>query len=184
MHLPYGFEYFSFINFNFPDYYTEQDLYWKIPKTPFDLATQYVSQNGNDNDAFRYGTRLHVSKLSFLKKLCKKLKLTYNVTVFPGNIDSFDGYTLLIEHFYRIQLLEKFFGDRLYMSGFLDNNIFIDSSFPDTTITVTEHQIGYRLVDELYAIAEFRYNGFFPSNRNIGLGVGLEYNLRFGRDNP
>ena len=70
------------------------------------------------------------------------------------------------------------------MSGFLDNNIFIDSSFPDTTITVTEHQIGYRLVDELYAIAEFRYNGFFPSNRNIGLGVGLEYNLRFGRDNP
>ncbi|NQY79856.1 MAG: hypothetical protein HRT47_06045 [Candidatus Caenarcaniphilales bacterium] len=180
--LPYGFEYFSFINFNFPDYYTEQDLYWKIPKAPLDIATQYVSQSGNENEAFRFGTRLRISETSLLKKLCEKINLIYHVTVFPGNVDNFDGYTLLVEHFYRIQLLEKWLGDRLYLSGFLDNNLFIDSSFSDSSVTVTEHQIGFRLVNQLYAIAEVRYNGFLP-DKNVGLGVGLEYNIEFGKTN-
>lgn len=78
------------------------------------------------------------------------------------------------EHFYIIKVFPKFFKDRVYLSGFVDHNLSYSKLAANHSTAVTEHQIGVRLVDQLYFVTEFRYNGYFPT-RQMGLGIGLEY---------
>ncbi len=63
----------------------------------------------------------------------------------------------------------SFFDGDLTLDGFFDYNFKPGKS-------VTDLQLGYRLVDNLYGVVEARYNGFLPE-RNIGTGIGLEWKL-------
>jgi hypothetical protein len=80
-------------------------------------------------------------------------------------------------------LLPALLDNRVYLGGFIDHNIW--SGAPaggDTNTVVTEHQLGVRLFGRLYAVAEFRRNEFFPTDKN-GVGFGIEYIVPFTRDN-
>jgi len=43
---------------------------------------------------------------------------------------------------------------------------------------VTEHQLGYKIYNNLFIVLEYRVNDFFEKE-NYGLGYGLEYKVRF-----
>jgi hypothetical protein len=76
-----------------------------------------------------------------------------------------------VEHVFR----RFFFDKRMYVGGFADHNLNKDGS----SDWVTETQIGLRLAERFYAVTEFRYNSFLPSGLRSGVGVGLEYLVRF-----
>jgi hypothetical protein len=178
--LSQNFSYFGFANINFHGdgqvlrYYTENNIYYQIPKTPFYLAQQYVSLSGTDNDLLRYGPRIIVSDLKYLKKLFKKINLYYELSAFPLQIDHSDGFDMGFEHFYIVKIFPKFFDDRLYLSGFLDHNLEFGELSKSHSILVSENQLGFRLVNDLFLVSELRYNGYL-SQDELGVGLGLEW---------
>ena len=179
------FSYFSFTNLDLDGdggevyrYYTEQDIYYRIGKTPLYLAQQYVSRSGSDNDLLRYGPRVVISDLAPLRKLFSKYNFYYEISAFPLQIDHSEGFDMGWEHFYVIKILPKFFKDRVYLSGFVDHNLEFGKLAQNHSIAVTENQVGIRIIDDLYLVSELRYNGYLPSEQ-IGLGLGLEYFKKF-----
>ena len=188
--LPGGFEYFSFTNifgpFNSADnfklnrYYTEQNFRFKLYKNiPIALNLQWNSAS-NITDKIRFGPRIRVDELPLINKFFKKLNLIYAIAPFPLQIDHSKGYDAQIEQFYRMQVLPKYFKDRVYISGFADINFLYGSDNPKHhNPSVTETQLGIRLINQVYAVLEYRYNGFLPSKKKNGLGLGLEYQFKF-----
>ncbi len=188
--LPYGLQYFSFTNllgpFNSADsftlnrYYTEQNFRLKLYKNiPLEANIQWNS-GSHLTDKLRFGPRIRVNELPWISKFFKKLNLIYAITPFPLQIDHSKGYDAQIEQFYKMQVLPKYFGDRVYISGFADINFLYGSdNRTHHHPSVTETQLGIRLVKQLYAVIEYRYNGFLPTNKRNGIGLGLEYLLKF-----
>ena len=188
--LPHGFQYYSFTNlfgplnsaddFKLNKYYTEQNFRLRLYKNiPLQLNFQWNS--GSDlRDKMRFGPRILVNELPWIGKFCKKLNLIYAIAPFPLQIDHSKGYDAQLEQFYRIQILPRYLGDRVYISGFADINFLYGSDNPTHHNTsVTETQLGIRLYKQAYAVIEYRYNGFLPSGKRNGLGLGLEYLLKF-----
>jgi len=97
-----------------------------------------------------------------------KIGLAYSVSF---HLLESDGTGIQMVHVYRWNLV----GRRLYVSGFAHQ----DMNYDGQTTWVTEHQIGLRLVDQLHAVAEFRYNDFRPKGLRSGWGLGLQYVIRF-----
>ncbi len=188
--LPHGFQYYSFTNllgpFNSADnfklntYYTEQNFRLRLYKNiPVQLNVQWNSAS-HITDKLRFGPRILVDELPWIGKLCKKLNLIYAIAPFPLQIDHSNGYDAQIEQFYKMKVLPKYFKDRVYISGFADINFLYGSDNPTHHNTsVTETQLGIRLYKQAYAVIEYRYNGFLPSKKRNGLGLGLEYLLNF-----
>lgn len=87
-------------------------------------------------------------------------------------------YMTIIEHAYRINILAGRLNNRVYLAGFADQNFKYLENDKVTFEWVTEHQLGIRLIEELYAVAEYRINTFLPAN-NYGVGYGLEYKIVF-----
>lgn len=181
--LPNRFQYFSLTNYlstdktvDLANFYSEQNLRWQIKKTsPLDLTFQYVMRQGSANDDFRFGVRWRLSDTPKLKGLFKTLNMSYSVNpmVFQFRAKAESKYMTQIEHVYRIKLYK----DIIYLGGFADQN-FVYNNGKVAFKWVTEHQLGTRIVDQLYAVAEFRINDFLESD-NTGLGLGLEYVIRF-----
>ena len=69
--------------------------------------------------------------------------------------------------------------DRLYLSGFIDQSFdeTLPAAMPESPI-VTEIQLGMRMFDQFYAIAEYRKNQRRVGSEN-NLAVGIEYKLRW-----
>ena len=86
-------------------------------------------------------------------------------------------YMTAIEHVYRINVLPKVFKNRVYLGGFADQN-FIYNNNKLSFKWVSEHQLGIRVLDQLYLVLEYRINDFLPTD-NYGLGYGLEYKIKF-----
>ncbi len=189
VNLPFRLQYFSFINlfgnsgradqFSLNKYYTEQNLYFSpYLNLPIDINGQWAFATGF-TDVIRIGPRWRVQDTPHLKKIFKKLNLIYLPAFFPLQYDRSKGYDALIEHFYRVQLFPKLFGDRLYSSGFADHNLLFGSdNKKNHNVFVVETQIGFRLVKRLYIVCEYRYNEFY-SKKKHGLGIGLEYDFKF-----
>jgi len=178
-------EYFSFTNlFNSPDakdnydasnFYTEQNIRWTMVRDiPLQLSLQWSGTSGDSNDVFRLGARILVSKLGPFEKLFEILNGWYTVTFHLVQEDKIDGYNWQIEHVYYIRPIPGDFGQRLYISGFMDHNKYKNAGDK----MVMEHQVGIRLVDKLFMVAEYRKNEFLKSGRE-GLGYGLEYLILF-----
>lgn len=187
--LPGPFSYFSLTNwqgdptgadeaFNYSNYLTEQNLFYKIGASPYDLAVQYLSLTGEDNDLLRFGVQAHVDKLPWLSKILNKINARYTLTYFPWQIDHLDDYAFQLQHVLYINVLPSLFNNRLYIGGFADQNFLIGDLDAHNKL-VMETQLGYRLYKGLYAVSEIRYNGFFPKGDRFGLGLGLEYKLVF-----
>src|SRR5262245_44229029 len=76
--LPYNLSYFSLVNYGssfgtstneeLENFYTEQNIYWKLPgNLPFDLTSQWAIASGAANDRLRFGAGLFISDFIFLE---------------------------------------------------------------------------------------------------------------------
>ncbi|HMQ10168.1 MAG TPA: hypothetical protein PKC21_05990 [Oligoflexia bacterium] len=175
-------KYFSFTNFesqfgidneDIATFYSEQNVYWAMfNNTPLHFVGQWAIAGGSQNDTLRAGAGWNISQTKFLKDFFKTIHLSYTLNWYPLQLDSLPGYRWQIEHYYYWLLFPKQLSKRMYLSGFFDHN-FSDNS----TITVTEHQLGINFYKQLYVVAEYRYNGFLADKN--GLGLGIEFKTSF-----
>ena len=71
-------------------------------------------------------------------------------------------------------VLPDILNDRLYIGGFADHSF----GGPGDPEVVNENQLGVRLYDWWYAVAEYRYNGYRKGDES-SLGLGFEYVIKF-----
>ena len=101
-----------------------------------------------------------------------------NFHLLQMDFDPSPGWGFQMEHVYSINLFPKFLDNRAYLSGYADHALnYGGSSAGNNHVWVTEHQLGYRLINWLYAITELRYNDFL--SKKTGVGFGAEYKIQF-----
>lgn len=160
--------------------YAEHNLRFKVAKnSPLDYTLQYVLRNGEDNDDLKFGLRWRVSNTKGFSSFFKKLNVFYAINPmfiqFRNNTKT--KYATQFEHVYNIKLFSKRLNNRLYLGGFADQII----NYNDENISftwVSEHQLGYRLYKQFFAVLEYRINQFRAQDK-YGLGYGLEYKIKF-----
>ncbi|TVZ28450.1 hypothetical protein JM83_3581 [Gillisia sp. Hel_I_86] len=186
--LPHRLHYFSLTNYtnnqDSPDlegFYAEHNLRWGInKKLPLDLTYQYILRQGEQNDDHRFGLRWRLHNTPYLNELFSKINMTYSVNPMFIQFRSKTEveYMTIIEHAYKIRVFPEQLNNRVYIAGFADQNFTYLNNDKLQFDWVTEHQLGIRLIEELYAVAEYRINTFLPAE-NYGLGYGLEYKIIF-----
>lgn len=157
-------------------FYTEQNLRWKISNDlPFDLNAQFNFRNGADNDRHRIGIRWRVSDTKGLSDFFKSINLSYTLIWHAVQFDHEDPYVWQLEHVFRMTFPS--ISDRLYLSGFADHtfNQDLPDGFPARPV-VGEAQLGYRLVDSLFLVSEYRVNEYRRAEVD-NLAFGVEYKL-------
>lgn len=186
--LPKRFQYFSLTNYqgsnkshDLNSNYAEHNVRWGIgTKLPLDITLQYVLRNGEDNDDIRLGFRWKINQTKGLIELFNKVNMSY--TINPMLLQFRRAYSTQyitqIEHVYSILIAPKAFGNRLYLGGFADQNIEYDDNGGVSFKWVSEHQLGFMILNRLYAVLEYRINDYFSTD-NYGLGYGLEYKILF-----
>lgn len=182
--LPYDFQYFQLLNLegsvdsgshDLRNFFTEMNLRRKVSRdnpilSHLDWTMQYADGT-IPHGVLRFGCRCRVQDSPgrlgrFFKDV---LKVNYSINFHFLETDS-SGWQ--IEQVYRRQFLDG----KVYVAGFCDHNI---DDGGDHSTWVTEHQVGLQVFDSMYLVAEHRYNSFFPSGSRQGLGIGLEYVMRF-----
>jgi hypothetical protein len=178
-------QYFSFVNFqgaaNSTDlgtFFTEQNIRIALKKkSPIDLTLQYVIRNNIGNDDLKLGLRFKLSQTKPLVNFFKKLNMFYSINPmfvqFQEKMPS--KYMTQIEHVYSINILPQLFNKRVYISGFADQNFVYDSNNNLKFKWITEHQLGIKVIDNFYVVAEWRLNNYVANQR--GLGYGIEYKI-------
>ncbi len=186
--LPHRFSYFSLLNIGnqadtteFNDtvsYYTEQNVRWKVTDTaPIDLTVQYNMRSGEDNDRLRFGFRWRLNDTSYLSDFFKSIHLGYSINFHLIQIDDADADIWQMEHVFGMTF--PYLTDRLYLAGFIDHTF--NEDLPDNLPSdpmVGEVQLGLRLVENLYAVTEYRLNEYRRSDVN-NLAVGFEYKIKW-----
>lgn len=181
--------YFSFINYqqfsfadandDFNDFYSEHMLYYSpIKALPFDLTAQAVLMGGARNDKLRLGINWRAHATPWLGEVLRKWNIRYSAAfhlVQLGYETPLDDFSWQIEHVWFIQILPKLSGNRIYVSGFADQTMGGDIARG----VISETQLGLRIVDQLHAVAEYRYFGYFPEDIRHGVGLGLQYLILF-----
>ncbi len=179
------FSYFSYINFSglmgdgdatFSR--SEQNLRWSLAKNlPFDLNAQAIIVDGSGNDQFQLGLGWRLNDTAFMKDFFARINLLYRLSFYLKRWSSGDDKVWQMEHFFLMRF--PWLSDRLYLSGFLDQSFDINlpGAFPDNPV-VTEIQMGMRLFNNFYGIAEYRRNDFRLGNEE-NLAAGIEYKFRW-----
>lgn len=184
--------YFSFINFQqgepgdvsslttFDFFYSEHNLtYTPFLKLPIDLNVQMVMVSLPKSTKWRLAPSLRVHDVWGIKPFFKKIHMTYGINfhvVQFGNEFPLDDFTWQMEHFYKIDIAPKLTRNRVYISGFADHTF----GGPLSKGLVMEHQLGIRLIDQFYAVAEYRHFSYYADPKyKDGFGVGLEYLVLF-----
>ncbi|MCA9063536.1 MAG: hypothetical protein KDA96_10770 [Planctomycetaceae bacterium] len=184
--LPHQFEYFQFINLtgdfgnspmieNWTGFFTEIHLRRPIASDNdllkhLDWSVMWADGSVG-REVGRLGIRWRFQDIAgpvgdfFTDTLRLKYSLTFHILEDDGS-----GWQL--EHVYRRDFLDGL----VYVSGFADHNI---NGTADSSSWVTETQIGVRLFDRFYAVAEYRYTSFAPSQFRSGWGIGVEYAIPF-----
>lgn len=185
---PKRVQYFSLTNYqganntsDLSSLYSEQNIRWAITqKSPLDLTLQYVIRSGNQNDDVRFGIRYKLSQTRKLLTFFKKLNFFYSIN--PMLVQLMEStaakYLTQIEHVYYIRIWPRKLKNKIYVSGFADQNfVYSPKKQLIKTNWVTEHQLGVNIIDRLFAVAEFRINDY--AIRSVGLGYGLQYKITF-----
>lgn len=176
--------YFSLTNFRNKDdsgkfnsphsIYTEQNLRWRfIDNSPFDLTLQMNFRTGHDNDRHRIGVRWRLSDTDALLTFFRYLNMSYSINFHAIQFDSESAHIQQIEHVFKFQL--PYLDNRFYLAGFVDHtfNENLASGIPNNPI-VAESQLGFRLIDRLYLVAEYRINQYRRTDVN-NVALGFEY---------
>ncbi|MEE9383949.1 MAG: hypothetical protein V3V08_11100 [Nannocystaceae bacterium] len=186
--LPRRVQYFSLTNFWGPlngsnpvdvgSVYSEQHLRWRVFKNvPLGLAGQWAIRSEARNDLIRAGLRWYTADTPGLDRVFDAINLSYALNFYPAQLDYIQGggWRSQLEHAYRLKMLPKHLDRRIYVSGFLDHNLWAQA--PDgapVSRVVTEHQLGLRLFAGLHVVAEARYNQYL-AEQTFGVALGLQY---------
>ncbi len=153
-------------------FYTEQNIRWRVDRgLPLDLTIQLNFRSGGRNDRHRLGVRWRLSDTENLSSFFKAINMTYAINWHAIQFDHEEGFVWQLEHAFKFHFPNL--SNRLYLAGFVDHtfNQTLPAGFPKRPV-VAEAQLGYRLFDQIYAIAEFRINEYRRSDvDNLGLGV-------------
>jgi hypothetical protein len=186
--LPNRFSYFSLTNFSNQEssselqdavgFYTEQNVRWQVAdESPLDLTLQLNFRSGVDNDRHRLGVRWRMNDTSALTEFFQTINLSWAVNFHLLQLDSEDAQVWQMEHSYRMTFpsLSK----RLYLAGFIDHtfNQDLPAGHPQRPV-VSETQLGYELMENFYAVAEYRINQYNRQDVN-NIAVGLEYLIKW-----
>ncbi len=185
------FSYFSLTNFGnekgeaelaeINTFYTEQNVRWQISeKSPIDLTLQMNFRSDDDNDRQRLGFRWRINDTQVFNNLFKAINLSWSINFHVKQFDSVPENVWQMEHVFRMTFpaIDK----RLYLSGFIDhtfneNNEGLVGNVPKNPV-VGEIQLGYRVIENLFFITEFRVNEYRRSDVN-NMAVGLEYLIKW-----
>ncbi len=183
-----GVSYFSLSNFGNnkstngqPDrntFYTEQNIRWRIDRRlPLDLTVQLNFRSGASNDRHRLGIRWRLSDTKSLAGFFKAINMTYAINWHAVQFDHEEGYVWQLEHAFKFNFPSL--SNRLYLAGFVDHtfNQKLPDGFPKRPV-VGEAQLGYRLFDKIYAIAEYRINEYRRSDVD-NLALGIQYKINW-----
>lgn len=183
--LNHGFSYFSLSNiYNQADssalndtvtFYSEQNIRWQIPNSAFDVTGQLNFRTGEDNDRHRLGVRLRINDSNWFKPTFDTLNLAWSVNLHLLQIDDTQANEWQMEHVFRLRVPKL--SERLYLAGFIDHTFGEDlpSDYPGSPI-VAEVQLGFRIIENLYAISEYRVNQYRRSDVN-NYAFGLQYKM-------
>ncbi|QDT07284.1 hypothetical protein K227x_57110 [Rubripirellula lacrimiformis] len=185
--LPHGLQYFSLSNFGRDrtrgeleetvSLLTEQNLRWTPDwNLPLAAAAQVLLRTSDDNDVLRFGPRWAAHQTPLLDSPLQNFGIKYWVAFYAAQFDHAEGAQWQIEHVFLWKVFPELLDDRVYISGFADHNINHHGATSSTW--VEETQLGVRVVDEWYLVAEQRYNGFRVGDES-SLGLGIEYVIRF-----
>lgn len=158
--------------------YSAQNIRWAFRKNPpKDLLLLYVLRSNNGNDGLKFGFRWKLSPTKPVVVLLKKMNTFYSINPmfvqFQEHVPT--KYMTTIEHFYAINLFSKALNKILYISGFVDQNFVCTSDNSLIFKWVSEHQVGIRMIDKGYLVAEFRSNNY--AAEQVGVVYGVEYLL-------
>ncbi len=184
--LEHRFSYFSLTNFgnqgnseelsDVNTFYTEQNVRWQITdESPLDLTLQMNFRTGEDNDRHRLGVRWRLSDTPALSNIFKYLNMSYSINFHMVQFDSESADVRQLEHVFKLGF--PYLTDRLYLAGFVDHTFNQDlaTGFPNNPI-VGEAQLGFRLIENLFLITEYRINEYRRSDVN-NLAIGVEYKM-------
>lgn len=188
VNLPGSVQYFGFVNYqsasdevtaDLSSYYSEHHFRWAPWSTvPLDVTALWNTRSGNDNDVAYLGVRLRVSDTGGVGRLLRAARIMYAVNAhavrFGARPDV--GWAPQLEHAYRWDAVPG----RIYLAGFADHNLWFDGPEGAPRVrTVSEHQVGLRLVNRVHAVVEWRLNQYLPSDDRMGVGIGLQYVVPF-----
>jgi len=184
--LPNRFSYFSLLNLSKQsdnsglgdtvNYYTEQNLRWQISEnSPFDLTMQLNFRSGEDNDRYRFGMRWRLNNTSYFSSFFKSINTSYSINFHVIQFDHEDADVWQMEHVLMMKF--PYISNRLYLAAFADHTFNQDlaDGMPSSPI-VAEAQLGYRVADNFFLIAEYRLNQYRRSDVN-NLAIGLQYKM-------
>ncbi len=155
-------------------YYSESNFRWAPDKNlPLELTVQLNFRSGKQNDRYRLGVRWHLSRTKAFKPFFEALNLAYAVNLHAVQFDHEDPYVWQLEHTFNMKF--PAISDRLYLGGFWDQtfNQNLPAGFPARPI-IGKAQLGYRIVDNFFAVADFRVNEYRRSDV-MTLGLGVQY---------
>lgn len=161
--------------FDLSNFYMEHHFRRPIAKDnewlkPLDWTVQYVD-GSSAKDLIRLGTRVRTQDIQGpIGEFVKKLGLWFNVDF---HWYESDGEGMEIEPVYGGSYFDGF----LIVEGFADID-FAQKNETDDKI-VMEHQIGFRIIDNLYYVTEFKYNGFRGDADRWSTAFGLKYTVPF-----
>lgn len=183
--LPGRFSYFSFNNFKglttgesaqFDR--SEQNLRMTIANDwPLDLNLQGVLAKGSGNDFYQAGISWRINDTPAWRGLFDRINFVWRMTVHMKRwgVDSAAADAWGIEHSFRLTVPE--WTDRLYLSGFHDTTYGLDvPAGAAQRPVVSEVQLGARLWNKFYVIAEYRRNDLRVGDEQ-NLSAGIEYQL-------
>ena len=161
--LPGHFSYFGYLNMkgavtggSFVFDRSEQNLRYTISNDlPLDLNLQGVLARGDGNDFYQVGVGWRIHDTPGWRNFFDRINLIYRMTIQLRRFEVADTSSWALEHWFRMTFPQV--SDRLYLSGFIDQSFdeTLPAAMPESPI-VTEIQLGMRMFDQFYAIAEYR----------------------------
>ena len=134
-------------------------------------------RTGDHNDRHRLGVRWRLHDTDYLADFFQRIHLAYSINWHAVQFDSQEGRIWQLEHVFRLTL--PYLSERLYLAGFIDHTF--GEKLPDAVPNnpmVAEAQLGYRLLDNVFLITEYRLNQYRRSDVN-NLAIGMEYIVRW-----
>ena len=173
--LPLGFTVWGFTDIETPDisgrsrqdaenFFMEIDLRRELYKG-FGVVAEYNDGQGTNDNLGRFGLN-YIARWDWLKDI----DLSLYFKAFPLETDGHGGQV----SFSWNKKFPKILDGRFSMGGFFDLN-FNSGSKDDEMNVVSDTQFRYRLIDNLEALVEFRFNEYKVASQEHGFGIGLKY---------
>ncbi len=168
--LPYEFWMWGFIDLEGLDapggnradtahYFFELDISRKVIGDTGVIA-EWNDKEGDGNAIGRAGF-FYTPSHEFFKE--RKFFLTFKTFLY-NSVDGWQGSFAWNKEY------ADWLDGRVSTGGFFDVNL-----MHGRTVIVSDTQVRYRLVDGFHVLVEFRYNGFRPTGKDFGTGIGAQY---------